>query len=151
MYALVLGLDVIGNPFGLVSDIKDGVFDLFYEPYQASVRCRCKHTRWIVFYLCQGAIQGPGEFAVGVAYGVQSLVSHTVGMPHYRRFNNGELSIWGAGGLFGAVSRVTGTLGKGLTNLTFDDELKKEKAQANKPKGVKEGFTKGAQGLFHVR
>lgn len=34
IYVLVLGLDVLGNPFGLVSGFKQGVEDLFYEPFQ---------------------------------------------------------------------------------------------------------------------
>lgn len=33
-YVLILGLDVIGNPFGLVVGLKKGVGDLFYEPFQ---------------------------------------------------------------------------------------------------------------------
>lgn len=41
LYVLVLGLDVIGNPYGLVVGITKGVEDLFYEPFQ-------------------GLIQGPG-------------------------------------------------------------------------------------------
>lgn len=60
LYVLVLGLDVIGNPYGLVIGLKKGVEDLFYEPFQ-------------------GAIQGPGEFAEGLMIGVRSLVGHTVG------------------------------------------------------------------------
>ncbi|XP_068631392.1 intermembrane lipid transfer protein Vps13 isoform X1 [Battus philenor] len=60
LYVLVLGLDVIGNPYGLVIGLKKGVEDLFYEPFQ-------------------GAIQGPGEFAEGLLLGVRSLVGHTVG------------------------------------------------------------------------
>ncbi|CAG9136694.1 unnamed protein product [Plutella xylostella] len=60
LYVLVLGLDVIGNPYGLVVGLKKGVEDLFYEPFQ-------------------GAIQGPGEFAEGLLIGVRSLVGHTVG------------------------------------------------------------------------
>lgn len=34
LYVLVLGLDVIGNPYGLVIGITKGVEDLFYEPFQ---------------------------------------------------------------------------------------------------------------------
>lgn len=34
LYVLVLGLDVIGNPYGLVIGLKKGVEDLFYEPFQ---------------------------------------------------------------------------------------------------------------------
>ena len=36
LYVLVLGLDVIGNPFGLVVGLTKGVEDLFYEPIQVS-------------------------------------------------------------------------------------------------------------------
>lgn len=60
MYVLVLGLDVIGNPFGLVLGLTQGVEDLFYEPFQ-------------------GAIQGPEEFAEGLALGVKSLFGHAFG------------------------------------------------------------------------
>ena len=34
MYVLVLGLDVLGNPFGLLRGMAEGMQDLFYEPYQ---------------------------------------------------------------------------------------------------------------------
>lgn len=33
-YVLILGLDVIGNPYGLVVGFGKGVEDLFYEPFQ---------------------------------------------------------------------------------------------------------------------
>lgn len=59
-YVLILGLDVIGNPYGLVVGFTKGVEDLFYEPFQ-------------------GAIQGPSEFAEGLVLGVRSLFGHTVG------------------------------------------------------------------------
>lgn len=60
MYVLVLGLDVLGNPFGVIRGLATGIEDLFYEPYQ-------------------GAIQGPEEFAEGLALGVRSLFGHAVG------------------------------------------------------------------------
>lgn len=114
-YVLVLGLDVIGNPFGLIRNLGEGVQDLFYEPFQ-------------------GAIQGPEEFAEGLALGVRSLFGHTVG------------------GAAGAVSRITGTFGKGLAALTFDDEYqRKRQAQLNrKPKDFKEGMARSTKGLVMV-
>lgn len=36
LYVLVLGLDVIGNPYGLVLGFTQGVEDLFYEPFQVT-------------------------------------------------------------------------------------------------------------------
>ncbi|KAM4746510.1 intermembrane lipid transfer protein VPS13A isoform 2-T2 [Anableps anableps] len=60
MYVLVLGLDVLGNPFGLIRGLSEGVEAFFYEPYQ-------------------GAIQGPEEFIEGVTIGVKALVGGAVG------------------------------------------------------------------------
>lgn len=91
-YAVVLGLDVIGNPVSLVMDLKQGVGDFFYEPIQ-------------------GIIKGPEEAVEGLALGVASLFSNTVG------------------GAVGALSKISGTLGEGMSSLTFDDELKKRRRQ----------------------
>ncbi|CAI2320935.1 unnamed protein product [Caenorhabditis sp. 36 PRJEB53466] len=112
VYVLVLGLDIIGNPFGLVRDLSAGVEDLFYQPFQ-------------------GAIQGPEEFAAGVALGVQSMFGHAVG------------------GAAGAVSRITGTVGKGVAALTFDDDyMKKRQEDLNrKPQSFSEGMARGFKGL----
>ncbi|XP_075454841.1 intermembrane lipid transfer protein VPS13A isoform X2 [Ascaphus truei] len=60
MYVLVLGLDVLGNPFGFFRDLSEGVEAFFYEPYQ-------------------GAIQGPEEFVEGMTLGVKALVGGAVG------------------------------------------------------------------------
>ncbi|UMM13276.1 hypothetical protein L5515_001638 [Caenorhabditis briggsae] len=112
VYVLVLGLDIIGNPFGLVRDLSAGVEDLFYQPFQ-------------------GAIQGPEEFAAGVALGVQSMFGHAVG------------------GAAGAVGRITGTVGKGVAALTFDDDyMKKRQEDLNrKPQSFGEGMARGLKGL----
>ncbi|CAH1251543.1 VPS13A [Branchiostoma lanceolatum] len=113
MYVLVLGLDVLGNPFGLIRGLTEGVGDLFYEPYQ-------------------GAIQGPEEFAEGLALGVRSLVGHAIG------------------GTAGAVSRITGTVGKGLAALTMDDDYQQKRLQqmSKQPQSVQEGLARGGKGLL---
>ena len=49
-YVIIFGLDVIGNPFGLVVGVTRSVEDLFYEPFQ-------------------GAVEGPSEFAEGLVIG----------------------------------------------------------------------------------
>jgi hypothetical protein len=36
LYVLVLGLEVLGNPYGLVVDLASGVQDFFYQPFQVS-------------------------------------------------------------------------------------------------------------------
>jgi hypothetical protein len=36
-YVVIFGLDVIGNPFGLVVGVSRSVEDLFYEPFQVSI------------------------------------------------------------------------------------------------------------------
>ncbi|XP_040844715.1 vacuolar protein sorting-associated protein 13A isoform X2 [Ochotona curzoniae] len=60
MYVLILGLDVLGNPFGLIREFSEGVEAFFYEPYQ-------------------GAIQGPEEFVEGMALGFKALLGGAVG------------------------------------------------------------------------
>jgi len=110
LYVLVFGLDVLGNPFGLISGITTGAKNFFYEPYQ-------------------GLIQGPEEFAQGLALGVKSLVGGTVG------------------GAAGAVSRITGTVGKGLAALTLDDEYQQKRRQqmSQKPTNLGQGLAKGGK------
>lgn len=41
MYVLVLGLDVLGNPFGLIRGLSEGVEAFFYEPFQVQQGANC--------------------------------------------------------------------------------------------------------------
>lgn len=72
----------------------------------------------------QGAIQGPEEFVEGVALGMNSLFSHTVG------------------GAANVVSRITGTVGKGIAALTLDEEYQRKRQEAlnRKPQNFAEGM-----------
>ncbi|KAH8859148.1 Vacuolar protein sorting-associated protein 13A [Schistosoma japonicum] len=112
MYVLILGLDVLGNPFGVLRGMAQGVEDLFYEPVK-------------------GAVLGPEEFAEGVALGVRSLFGHAVG------------------GAAGAVSRITGTIGKGIAALTLDEEYKRKRREqlARRPETFGAGIAQGGRGL----
>ena len=60
--------------------------------------------------------------------------------------------IYKTGGAAGAVSRITGALGKGLATLTMDDEYqRKRREQLNKkPADLKEGLARGGKGLLMV-
>ncbi|KAJ0001755.1 hypothetical protein NQD34_001551 [Periophthalmus magnuspinnatus] len=113
MYVLVLGLDVLGNPFGLIRGLSEGVEAFFYEPFQ-------------------GAVQGPEEFAEGFVIGVRSLLGHTVG------------------GAAGMVSKITGSVGKGLAAITMDKEYQqKRREEMNRPpKDFGESLAKGGKGLL---
>ncbi|XP_052416326.1 intermembrane lipid transfer protein VPS13C isoform X1 [Carassius gibelio] len=113
MYVLVLGLDVLGNPFGLIRGLSEGVEAFFYEPIQ-------------------GAVQGPEEFAEGFVIGVRSLLGHTVG------------------GAAGMVSRITGSVGKGLAAITMDKEYQqKRREEMNRPsKDLGESLAKGGMGFL---
>ncbi|MGH0128153.1 UNVERIFIED_CONTAM: hypothetical protein FKN15_061461 [Acipenser sinensis] len=112
MYVLVLGLDVLGNPFGLIRGLSEGFEAFFYEPYQ-------------------GAIQGPEEFAEGMALGVKALVGGAVG------------------GLAGAASRITGAMAKGIAAMTLDEEYQQKRREEmnTQPSGLREGITRGGKGL----
>uniref|UniRef100_A0A5F8H0V3 Vacuolar protein sorting 13 homolog C n=1 Tax=Monodelphis domestica TaxID=13616 RepID=A0A5F8H0V3_MONDO len=113
MYVLVLGLDVLGNPFGLIRGLSEGVEALFYEPFQ-------------------GAVQGPEEFAEGLVIGVRSLFGHTVG------------------GAAGVVSRITGSVGKGLAAITMDKEYqqKRREEMGRQPKDFGDSLAKGGKGFL---
>jgi len=122
LHVLVLGLDVLGNPFGVIIGVAEGVESFFYEPYK-------------------GAIEGPLEFAEGVATGVRNLLGSTIG------------------GAAGAVSKITGVLGKGLATLSFDDDYKTSRIRRREPggnlaseiaiggKNVVSGFVGGVTGV----
>ncbi|KAM5127220.1 intermembrane lipid transfer protein VPS13C-like [Mantella aurantiaca] len=113
LYVLVLGLDVLGNPFGLIRGLSEGVEAFFYEPFQ-------------------GAVQGPEEFAEGLVIGVRSLLGHTVG------------------GAAGVVSRITGSVGKGLAAITMDKEYqqKRREEMGRQPKDFGESLAKGGKGFL---
>ncbi|XP_075713818.1 intermembrane lipid transfer protein VPS13C isoform X2 [Rhinoderma darwinii] len=113
LYVLVLGLDVLGNPFGLIRGLSEGVEAFFYEPFQ-------------------GAVQGPEEFAEGLVIGVKSLLGHTVG------------------GAAGVVSRITGSVGKGLAAITMDKEYqqKRREEMGRQPKDFGDSLAKGGKGFL---
>ncbi|XP_060030384.1 intermembrane lipid transfer protein VPS13C [Erinaceus europaeus] len=113
MYVLVLGLDVLGNPYGLLRGLSEGVEALFYEPFQ-------------------GAVQGPEEFAEGLVIGVRSLFGHTVG------------------GAAGVVSRITGSVGKGLAAITMDKEYqqKRREEMGRQPKDFGDSLARGGKGFL---
>ncbi|VEL12785.1 unnamed protein product [Protopolystoma xenopodis] len=56
------------------------------------------------------------------------------------------------GGAAGAVSRITGTLGKGIAALTLDDDyMRKRREQlARRPDTLGAGLAQGGRGLFMV-
>lgn len=66
--------------------------------------------------------------------GVRSLFGHTVG------------------GAAGAVSRITGAMGKGLAALTFDDDYQRKRQDqiSRKPHSVQEGIARGGKGVVMV-
>ncbi len=37
IHVVVLGLDVLGNPFAVIRGVADGVKSFFYEPYEVSM------------------------------------------------------------------------------------------------------------------
>ncbi|MEQ2217205.1 hypothetical protein XENOCAPTIV_029625, partial [Xenoophorus captivus] len=84
-----------------------------------------------VLCVCQGAVQGPEEFAEGFAIGVRSLLGSTVGM----------------------FSKITGSMGKGLAAMTMDKEYQQERREdMNRPtKDFTESLAKGGKGLLKVR
>lgn len=71
--------------------------------------------------------KGPEEFGYGLAKGSKSLVSKT--------FH----------GTFNTVSKVSGTLQRGLDYLTFDSDHIKQKERKQAPQGLGEGLLRGGE------
>lgn len=51
LYVLVLGLDVIGNPYGLVIGLTKGVEDLFYEPIQVRLCFHILNSSMVALFI----------------------------------------------------------------------------------------------------
>lgn len=56
------------------------------------------------------------------------------------------------GGAAGAVSRITGAMGKGIAALTFDKDYQRKRRDqiSKKPATVQEGIARGGKGLVMV-
>ena len=52
-YVVIFGLDVIGNPFGLVVGVSRSVEDLFYEPFQVSNQTTSNNVKTLIRHGCQ--------------------------------------------------------------------------------------------------
>lgn len=99
-YVLILGLDVLGNPFGLVSDFSQGLTDLFYDP--------------LLGYLKNGNSNNddddeePGDaLKLNISSKIRGTVNQTIS------------SVAGSGSL------ISGSIGRMLATCTFDSEYKK--------------------------
>eukprot|EP01084_Bolivina_argentea_P282094 482791_1 len=80
-----------------------------------------------------GITESPDAFVRGLGKGTGSLVSGVIG------------------GVFGSVSKVTGTLGKIATDATFDEDAISERridAAKNQPQHVGDGLAKGGVSIF---
>ena len=63
-----------------------------------------------------------------------------------------SLCVCPPGGAAGAVSRITGALGKGIATLTMDENYQRSRREAinKRPADLKEGLARGGQGLVMV-
>lgn len=79
-----------------------------------------------------GLVTSPRDFMIGLGKGSTSLVKHSVA------------------GIFNTASKITGSLGKGIAQLSFDPEYVKYRERVNreKPKHVADGLSLGFQELF---
>lgn len=101
VYVLILGLDVLGNPFGLVSDFSQGLTNLFYDP--------------LLGYFSKNNDSHEDDYdenkqhEVNIKTKIRTTINQTIS------------SVAGSGSL------ITGSLGRMLATCTFDTEYKKVK------------------------
>ncbi|KAG8230078.1 hypothetical protein J437_LFUL009197 [Ladona fulva] len=171
LYVLVLGLDVIGNPFGLVLGLTRGVEDLFYEPFQeplqAYVTIQSSEGQknfydqlhfsplkmHLSFSLTQsGSGSGGGIHSAFLNVLLQSIGGAVQGPGEFAEgLVLGVRSLFGhtVGGAAGAASRIAGTLGKGIAALSFDPEFQRRRREqmGRQPTNIQEGLARGGRGL----
>ncbi|XP_076036664.1 intermembrane lipid transfer protein VPS13A-like isoform X3 [Oratosquilla oratoria] len=90
VYVLILGLDVLGNPYQRLRDLSQGVKDLLYQP-------------------ALGIVEGPDEFAEGIAIGAQSLMGHIIG------------------GTAESLNLIISSIGNTVAALSFDHDYRKRR------------------------
>lgn len=108
IHVVVLGLDVLGNPFGLARGVAEGVESFFYEPYKVI------HSLIVsisIDWMKKGLMEGPMELIGGIGRGTRSLIGSVVG------------------GTAGAISKVTGATSKGLATITLDKDYQNARIQ----------------------
>ncbi|KAI0989566.1 hypothetical protein GJ496_009709, partial [Pomphorhynchus laevis] len=79
----------------------------------------------------KGWIEGPGEFAEGIVLGVRNLFGGVIGSAS------------------NVASKITGTVGKGLAQLTFDDDYKSKRLRTKtQDQTVRQTFAQGSRGVW---
>ena len=52
LHVLVLGLDVLGNPLGVIQGLAEGVQSFFYEPYKVKLKIQINNHVYILLIGC---------------------------------------------------------------------------------------------------
>lgn len=106
-------MDLIGNPYNMVSNMGRGVKNVYYEPKE-------------------GFMKGPLQGGLGVVKGA-----------------GGMMAVTGATAM-GAISKITGTVNKGIVAASMDTDYIHDKEIndiQNKPTNIVEGVGQGVTGL----
>lgn len=103
-YVLILGLDVLGNPFGLVSDFSQGLTDLFYDPLLGYLS-----SKKSIDSSGNNGDKNSDSLRLNFSSKVRDTVNQTIS------------------GVAGSGSLITGSIGRVLATCTFDTEYKKVK------------------------
>ncbi|NWH44984.1 VP13A protein, partial [Fregata magnificens] len=118
MYVLILGLDVLGNPFGFIRGLSEGVEAFFYEPYQVSIFKL--HWHFTLFYFPIGGLAGAASRITGaMAKGVAAITMDEDYQQKRREAMNKQptglregITRGGKGLVSGFVSGITGIVTK---------------------------------------
>ena len=76
-YVLIFGLDVLGNPFGLVSDFSKGITDLFYDPLIAYLNH--EENRDAINFEMRSKIKKTVNKIISSSAGSGSLITGSIG------------------------------------------------------------------------
>lgn len=152
-YVLILGLDVIGNPYGLVVGLTKGVEDLFYEPFQVRLKISfliISSKNFVVRELFKDQENSPKVWCWVLNH--CSAIQLAVQLELFPSLSLHEAFVALKVFKIKFFYRITGAMGKGLAALTFDKEYqKKRREQLNKkPANLQEGLARSGKGLVMV-
>lgn len=120
LYRILGSADFIGNPVGLFTNVSSGVADIFYEPFNGAVMRGNKELGISIAKVSNHVIQEkPGDLEILFQQGAASFVKKTVF------------------GVSDSVTRITSSVGKGLSAATFDSDYQMRRRMTqrrNKPR-----------------
>ena len=134
IYVVILGHDILGNPFGLIRDVAHGMKSFIQEPCIVGLPFSERVSIIaLLFSACQSSVEGPSALVGGIVTGTEHLIGSVIG------------SAASAG------SKLNHTISKGLAFLTFDHDYRHVRHQRRRLRTqTASDLVESSKNLVHV-